>query len=90
VSAIAASSERVIVADDMFTAQLMFPLYYRRIIFLADNPERGEQLGALLARQRVAQAILVSRSERPAVKLFPYTLARTEQIGRMVLEHWQR
>lgn len=90
VSAIAASPERVVVADDVFTAQLMFPLYYRRIIFLADNPGLGEQLGALLAREHVAQAILVSRSERPAVKLFPYTLVRTEQIGRMVLEHWQR
>jgi hypothetical protein len=90
VSAIAASPERVVVADDMFTAQLMFPLYYRRIIFLADNPGLGEQLGALLARHHVAHAILVSRSEQPAVKLFPYTLVRRELKGRMMLEHWQR
>jgi hypothetical protein len=90
VSAIAASPERIVVADDMFTAQLMFPLYYRRIIFLADRPHLGEQLGALLARQHVAQAILVSRLEQPVVKLVPYTLVRTERIGRMVLEHWQR
>ena len=90
VSAVAASPERVVVADDVFTAQLMFPLYYRRIIFLADSPGLGEQLGASLARQRVAQAILVSRSEQPAVKLFPYTLVRSEQKGRMVVEHWQR
>jgi hypothetical protein len=90
VSAVAASRERVVVADDVFTAQLMFPLYYRKIILLADNPELGARLGALLAEQHVMDAILVSRSAEPAVELHPMRLVSVEHKGRMVVEHWQR
>jgi hypothetical protein len=90
VSAIAASRERVVVADDVFTAQLMFPLYYRKIIFLADNPELGAGLGALLAQQHVVEAIVVSRLADPAVELYPLRMVRVEHKGRMVVEHWQR
>jgi hypothetical protein len=90
VSAIAASRERVVVADNVFTAQLMFPLYYRKIILLADNPELGARLGALLAQQRVGEAIVVSRSVESAVELYPLRRVRVEQKGRMVVEHWQR
>ena len=41
IRAAASSSERVVVADDMFTAQLLFPLYHRKIVFLADTIESG-------------------------------------------------
>jgi hypothetical protein len=90
VSAIASSRERVVVADDVFTAQLMFPLYYRKIILLADNPELGARLGALLSEQHVLDAIVVSRSVEPAVELSPLRRVSVEHRGRMVVEHWQR
>lgn len=90
VSAVASSRERVVVADDVFTAQLLFPLYYRKIIFLADAPALGERLGAGLAGQHVAEALLVSRAGAPAVKLPPLTLASVERRGRMRIEHWRR
>jgi hypothetical protein len=90
VKTVASARERVVVADDVFTAQLMFPLYYRKIVLLADTPELGRRLGACLADQHVAQAVLVSRESRPIVALPPYTLVNVEQRGRMVVEHWQR
>ena len=85
----AASSERVLVADDMFTAQLLFPLYHRKIVFLADTIESGNRLGALLAEQRLG-AVLVSRNPEPVVALLPLRMQRTEMRGRMVLQVWRR
>jgi hypothetical protein len=90
VIAAAASPERIVVADDMFTAQLLFPLYDRKIIFLADTPERGERLGSLLAGERLSGALLVSRNPEPTVTLPPLRVDRTEQRGRMVLQYWRR
>jgi hypothetical protein len=89
VRAAAASPERVLVADDMFTAQLLFPLYDRKIVFLADTIESGNRLGALLARQRTG-ALLVSRNPEPVVSLLPLRLERTDMRGRMVLQVWKR
>ena len=90
VAAIASSRERVVVADDVFTAQLMFPLYYRKIVLLADNPELGARLGVMLSEQHVRDAIVVSRSVTPAVELSPLRRVSVEHKGRMVVEHWQR
>jgi hypothetical protein len=87
--AAASSSERVIVADDMFTAQLLFPLYHRKIVFLADTIELGNRLGALLAEQRTG-ALLVSRQPEPSVSLIPLRLHRSDILGRMVLQQWTR
>jgi hypothetical protein len=89
IRAAAASSERVVVADDIFTAQLLFPLYDRKIVFLADTIESGNRLGALLAEQRTG-ALLVSRNPEPAVALAPLRLQRTDMRGRMVLQVWSR
>ena len=89
VLAAASSSERVVVADDMFTAQLLFPLYDRKIVFLADTVESGNRLGALLAEHR-SGALLVSRNPEPAVGLPPLRLERTASHGRMVLQVWGR
>ena len=89
IRAAAASPERVVVADDMFTAQLLFPLYDRKIVFLADTIESGNRLGALLAQQRTG-ALLVSRNPEPAVGLLPLRLERTDMRGRMVLQVWKR
>ena len=90
VLAVAASPYRIVVADDMFTAQLLFPLYDRRIIFLADTPELGQRLGALLADRRFDGALLVSRNPEPEVTLPPLRIERTEQQGRMVIQSWRR
>ena len=90
VVAVTASPERITVADDPFTAQLLFPLYYRKIVFLADSPDLGTRLGTLLAKARVSGAVLVSREEHPSVQLAPLRLDRTEQRGRMVLQYWKR
>jgi len=82
------SAERVVVADDMFTAQLLFPLYDRKIVLLADTVESGARLGELLAAHRTG-ALLVSRNLEPAVGLPPLQLQRTDPRGRMVLQLWR-
>ena len=89
IRAAASSSERVVVADDMFTAQLLLPLYDRKIVFLADTIEAGNRLGALLAERRTG-ALLVSRNPAPAIALPPLRPQRTEVRGRMVLQVWRR
>jgi hypothetical protein len=43
------------------TAQLLLPLYYRRILLLADTPARSRRLGARLASQRLGSLLVVSR-----------------------------
>ena len=88
VLAAAGSTERVVVADDLFTAQLLFPLYDRKIVLLADTVESGARLGELLGAHR-AGALLVSRNLEPAVGLPPLRLQRTDPRGRMVLQLWR-
>ena len=90
VLAVAASPHRIIVADEMFTAQLLFPLYTRKIILLADTPGLGRRLGALLADRRFGGVLLVSREPRQVVPLGPLRLEGTEQQGRMVIQSWRR
>ena len=90
VLAAAASPERIVVADDMYTAQLLFPLYDRKIVLLADTTALGERLGLLLSQQRLSGALLVSRHPEPAVLLPPLKIARTDQRGRMVVQTWTR
>jgi hypothetical protein len=90
VLAAAASPERIVVADDMYTAQLLFPLYDRKIVLLADTTALGERLGLLLSQQRLSGALLVSRNPEPAVMLPPLKIARTDQRGRMVVQLWTR
>jgi hypothetical protein len=90
IQTIAASSDRIVVADDPFTAQLLFPLYFRKTILLADSPQLGERLGARLMDAHVAGAMLVSRRGQPAVTLPPYRLDRTEVKGRAVIQYWLR
>ena len=85
VLAVAASQERIVVADDMYTAQLLFPLYNRKIVLLADSVEAGARLGARLAEQRYG-ALLVSRNIEPVVSLPPLRLVRSDLKGRMVVQ----
>src|SRR5262249_21695636 len=90
VLAIAALPDRVGVADDEFTAQLLLPLYYRKIIFLAGTRDLGLELGRRLADNRIASAVLVTRREAVAIPLMPYGLDRTEVVGRMRIQYWRR
>jgi hypothetical protein len=90
IRAVAASHARIVVSDDVFTAQLLLPLYFRKIVVLADSPGLGVRLGARLAGERVSEAMLVSRSDAPDVSLPPYHRTRTERIGRMTIQYWMR
>jgi hypothetical protein len=87
---IAAAPERVIVADDMFTAQQLLPLYYRRVILLADTPYLGSELAGLLAQQRIRGALVVSRSADPRTSLFPFNRVDAVQRGRFKIETWRQ
>ena len=74
----------------MFTAQLLMPLYFRKIIFLADTPPGASQLGAKMEEQRVSGLVLVARGDTPSVALPPLRLTKVEHKGRFVIQHWRR
>ena len=80
----------VIVGDNMYTAQSMLPLYYRRIILLADTPARGKSLGALLAAHDVPDVILVSQTIDPNTSLPPYTPSSTWMHALLLIQQWRR
>lgn len=90
IRAAASSPERVVVADDPFTAQLLFPLYDRKIVLLADTQAAGSRLGERLSADRVGGALLISRNPEPKVTLDPMRLDRTDLRGRMVVQSWSR
>jgi len=90
VLAVAASRERIVVADDEFTAQLLFPLYYRKIIFLADSPGAAAALSWALTSERLPGVLLVSRNLETPPALPGLRVHSTEQIGRMSVTHWVR
>lgn len=90
VQGVAASPERIVVADDPYTAQLLFPLYYRKIILLAETPESAAALAAMMAAERVPAALLVSRRSDPAVALTALNRNRLERRGRMFITYWSR
>jgi hypothetical protein len=87
--AVKTSPERVVVADDMFTAQLLMPLYFRKVLFVADAPPRARDLGERLDRARMGSVLLVSRGE-PTLDLAPLRLGLVERHGRFVIQHWTR
>jgi len=84
------SSARVVIADEEFTAQLLLPLYYRKIVFLADTPEQGSRLAANLIDGKVAEVLLVSRSLTPAIHLAPLRLQSVMRSGRFNIQRWSR
>jgi hypothetical protein len=84
-----ASPEHVVVADDMFTAQLIMPLYFRKVLYVADTPGLARDLAERLDRARMGSVLLVSRDE-PAVGLAPLRRAEVERRGRFVIQHWTR
>ena len=52
IRAVLALKERIVVADDQFTAQLLLPINDRKVVLLADTIAAGEELGTLLSRLR--------------------------------------
>jgi hypothetical protein len=90
VSAVANARERIVIADDPFTAQLLLPLYYRKIVLLADSRDAAQQLASMLTGQRVPGALLVSRSPDPAVTLPGLRVGSSQQVGRMSITQWVR
>lgn len=81
---------RVIVADDMYTAQLLFPLYYRKVIFLADTGELRARLGTRLAEAKVPEVLLMSRRSEPGMRLSPLKLRESDAVGRFIIQYWGR
>jgi hypothetical protein len=89
-NAIADAGQHVLVADDMFTAQQLLPLYYRRIILLADNAQQGAALGAALAREKIPSVLLVSRNQSPEIELPPLQAVWTSIRYRFLIQVWRR
>jgi hypothetical protein len=87
---VAAAPERIVVSDDPFTVQMLFPLYYEKLIYLADTPERAARIGALLAASEEQRAIFVTRDPVPWLRLAPFHLDRGERVGRMIVQYWMR
>jgi hypothetical protein len=87
---LAASRTRIVATDDMYTAQLLLPLYRRKVILLADSRELGAELGQLLADHRIPEVVLVSRRPEPLVTLSPLRLDRVDLQGRMLLQYYRR
>jgi hypothetical protein len=87
--AVKASPERIVVSDDMFTAQLLMPLYFRKVIFVADAPALARDLANRIVAAHIGSVLLVSR-DRPAVGLAPLRRGSVELRGRFVIERWTR
>jgi hypothetical protein len=90
IAAVARSRERIVVAADVHTAQLLFPLYYRKIVLLVDSPEAAGALSTMVTTQRLSGALLVSRNLGPEIVFPGLRVAKTEQVGRMSITHWVR
>ena len=84
------SPERVIVSDDMYTAQQMLHMYYNRVILLAETPPAGHEIGANLDLQRISSVMLVSRRPDAPITLPPLRLAEEVQQGRFRIQYWRR
>ncbi len=87
---VAQSQERILVADDLFTAQMASSLYFRKVILLADRPEKVVTLDATLARARIPAVLVISRRSPPVLSLAPYRLVKSQTFGRMTVQRWQR
>lgn len=85
-----AADAGIVVADDMFTAQQLLPLYYRRLVLLADSEERGASLGAVLAREHIPTAVLVSRRSTPRASLAPLEIRAISGRYGYLVEVWRR
>jgi hypothetical protein len=86
-----ASAPKIVIADDPFTAQLLLPLHYRKVILLADSQPLANELAATLLGQRFSHVLVVSR--RPPDRRFGlpgYRRTASTDVGRMTVEEWHR
>jgi hypothetical protein len=88
IRAVLALKERIVVADDQFTAQLLLPINDRKVVLLADTVAAGAELGTLLSGLRHS-AVLVSRNVESPVRLPPLRPGPPEAQGRMTLQVWR-
>lgn len=88
--ALKGSPERIVVSDDLFTAQLLMTLYFRKVILVADAPGLMHNLGERLDAARIGSVLLVAREHAPSFGLAPLRRAAVEQRGRFVIERWTR
>jgi hypothetical protein len=81
----------IVVADDFATAQLLLPLYFQKVLFLADSQPLADDLAATLLRQQFAHVVLVSRRAPDAQFDLPgYHRISSVMVGRMTVEEWHR
>jgi hypothetical protein len=88
--AVKTSPERIVVSDDLFTAQLLMPLYFRKVILVADSPGLMHGLGERLDAARVGSVLLVARERAPDFGPEPLRRRTVEQRGRFIIERWTR
>ena len=74
----------------MYTAQQILPMYYSRVILLAETPSAGDEIGLALEGERIAGAIIVSRQPDVPIGLPPLRLVETVQRGRFFIQYWRR
>jgi hypothetical protein len=90
VEAVRRSPARVVVFDNAFTAQIFMPVYFTKVLLLADSGWRARALVESLGGAGVRQVLLVSRDAAPAVSLDPWHVVTLQQTGRMTLVRWAR
>jgi hypothetical protein len=86
--AVRRSPERILIADDMFTAQLASALYFKKIVLLADTPALAHDLGSLLGRAGMPSALVISREPRGEISLEPYRLVASDSYERFTVQRW--
>jgi hypothetical protein len=65
------------------------PLYFRKVILLADTPVMAADLANRIDASHIGSVLLVAR-DRPAIGLAPLRRESVEQRGRFVIERWTR
>jgi hypothetical protein len=90
IATVAAASESVVLADDEFTAQLLLPLYYSKIVLLVDAPDLAGKMARRLADEHITRLMVVSRRPTVQMSLRPFDLERVEPAGRMSIQYWYR
>jgi len=85
------SAATIVVADDAATAQLLLPLYFQKVMFLADSQALAAELAAALSRQQFSNFAMVSRRAPESRLDMPgYQKISSTDVGRMTIEEWHR
>jgi hypothetical protein len=91
VKALRDSAAPIVVSDDPAAAQLVLPLYFQKVMFLADTQSLADELAAALSRQQFVHFAVVSRRAPEARFDMPgYHKISSTDVGRMTVEEWHR